>query len=134
MRYAVSALITVIILSSLLLTASSPPAYVGEWELDPVNNSDIADLYTLFGSSLRQFGAKLTVRSDGRIEYYIGLWGGAGTYKVIDNTVVADLMSYNDPHPYKASFSIVTEGSKTYLVYRFDNGITSALIWWTKKE
>lgn len=118
----------------LLCGAGTPdPPYLGTWELDAVKTSeDIADLYMLFGSSLRTFGARLELRPDGTMDYYIGLTGGRGTYAANGNSITADVISYTESAEQILHFDLVTEDKTDYLVFHFNDGVNPADLWWTK--
>lgn len=115
----------------LLCGASGSPApYVGAWRIDPYHTQDPSQLYLMFGSSLRQFGAQLNIRADGTIDYYIGLTGGAGAYSVEGSTLTADLISYAEGNRVRLRLEIVTVDGITYLVYPFRDEAFSLDIWW----
>ena len=108
--------------------------YIGTWVLSARSAPHIDDLYRLFGSSLRQFGAAMTLREDGSFSYHLGLTGGSGHYTVHGDTILADYITDNDPHPSSLTLRVVTEHSSVLLLYPYQDNGRTVEIWWEKQD
>ena len=127
-------ILTLMMLCSLSSCEMQKP-YTGQYQLDTQReDQDIAVLYRLFGSSLRDYGAAMTLGEDGSFSYYLGLTGGEGTYSVNGNTVTASVKSYAEGSADTLTLYIITEGDKVCLLYPFDDGTNAVNIWWEKQS
>lgn len=114
---------------------NSDPPYVGSYELDVDGCSvDIGELYMMYGSSLRDYGAGMNIRADGTMDWYIGLTGGEGSYTVDDDTLTATVTSYNGGHTEEQRFTIVNEDGGTHIIYHVRDEAYSKDIRWSKAE
>ena len=118
-----------------LTACRAEPAYTGTYRLDTERgDQDIAELYTLFGSSLRDYGAQMQLSGDGAFSYYLGLTGGEGTYTVDGSTVTAAVTDYSEGNPATLTLYLITEGEETFLLYPYDNAVKTVNIWWKQYE
>lgn len=102
---------------------------VGPWGLSSVKN-DIAALYDVFGTILRDSGASLEIKSDGECQYYVGAYGGVGTYTRNGALITAQLSSYAENAPETLELTLTEENSQIYLV----GIIADTTLWWTQNE
>lgn len=116
--------------------SNSLDKYAGEWELDcELTNSNLKnsdDIYVLFGSGLREYGALIQISEDGNINFYIGAgYGGSGTGKIVDDGIEAEITEDNGDNygMSKINFYDRKIKGKTYLVFKCFNEET----FWKKK-
>ena len=122
------------VIVSLTAAAGKKPDYIGSWVLSGDKNADnIGDIYTMFGSSLRHYGAGLDIGADGRLDFFLGLTGGDGKYTVEGDVITAELHSYAENRLFKKVFKLVQEDGKLYIVSKFDYGDKAVDVWWEKK-
>lgn len=123
-----------LILSAAFISSCGADDTDGSWVLSARNASRIDTLYLLFGSSLRHYGAGMTLGSDGSFSYYLGLTGGDGVYTRMGDTITADVRSYNEGCCESLTLRVVEEGDTTYLVYPYHDCDCSIDIWWEKSD
>jgi len=118
-----------------LCSCEKQKPYTGIYRLDTERaEQDIAILYHLFGSSLRDYGAALTLGEDGRFSYYLGLTGGEGSCTVDGNTLTASVKSYAEGNRETLTLYIITESDAFYLLYPYHDGVNAVNIWWKKQS
>lgn len=88
----------------------------GPWRLDREKNdlaafADSLDLFPGYG----EWGAGMELRSDGRMNWFIGAEGWHGTYSVEGNVLHAQLISDLEQHEQGWDFRIVVEKETTVL-------------------
>jgi len=93
--------------------------YYGELDIEKTNSNfeNQPDLYVLFGSALRQYGANLSLNNDGTVEYSIGVVYATGTWRQNDNILDFDLIDRTEGEVAK-KFSVVLskEDGQLYLL------------------
>ena len=106
----------------------------GRYVLSPEKNADQWDaLYTLFGSSLRDYGAELNLYPDGHMEYYMGLTGGWGSWEESEGRIQGTVLSYAERNEETVNLRVVEEDGETYLALEYRDEAVQADIWWAKE-
>lgn len=89
----------------------SAAALRGKWELSDEWN-DFMLLKELWGSALKEYGAKLTISGKNSFSYHIGLEGGEGTYLLEGDALTAHVTRYNESGSTVLSLRLVTVTEK----------------------
>lgn len=97
------------------VTAMDPGELVGPWHLAEETEA----IYDAFPGAM-EFGSTMEIRSDGRVAWYIGADGGAGTYTIDGNVLHCELTNSLDNSAMTMDFAAEKENGQLFLttVYR----------------
>lgn len=97
-----------------------PLDLTGPWHVDGTRNdcTELANRYEGYG----EFGARMELRSNGQLSWYIGAEGGSGTYSIEGTALTAELTRPSDDSPMTTVFTVLRDGDELYLCMHGEQG------------
>ena len=112
------------------IVINTTSSIAGQWKFDS-RSYEGNDLYSIFGSSLREQGEALMLYEDGTFSIYIGAgYGGDGVYVYSGNQISASFKDYSEGNTDTFTGELVTENGIEYIV----STVRNIKLYWIKQS
>lgn len=105
----------------------------GTWVIDGSTNSyNEVDVRTRFGSMFSMFAPNLNFGDNGAFSYYIGAYGGEGSYQIAEGQITYTITDQNEGTPESSVIWPEEVEGKSCLVQQLDFGPESYYLVWSR--